>query len=220
MADYQVKFETLTIANVDFTIRSLRDNQQFSDPNQEAEKLGISSALWPLFGVIWPSGLVLAEIVSRFPLQGQRILEIGCGIALSSLVTHQRGADITASDYHPLAASFLAKNVALNHLPPLKFQTGNWLTANPSLGKFDLIIGSDVLYESIHPRILSQFIDRHANPQAQVTIVDPGRSNHGKFSREMIALDYSYIGEKIETQTILSMPFKGRILNYSRKGIY
>lgn len=217
MLDYQVKFETISIGNVDFQIRSLQNCQQFSDPHKEAEKIGISSAMWSLFGVIWPSSLVLAKTMSKFPIKGKRILEIGCGIALASLVVDQRGADITASDYHPMTELFLIENIALNNLPPINFQTGNWSTQNPLLGKFDLIIGSDVLYEQDHPGILSKFINSHSSEQVEVIIVDPNRGNHAKFSKEMVALGYSYTVNKFDTPKMPGQSFKGRILNYRCK---
>ncbi len=52
----------------------------------------------------------------EFPIAGKRILEVGCGIGLCSLVLQQRGADITASDYHPVAEKFLRHNTDLNGL--------------------------------------------------------------------------------------------------------
>jgi len=216
LSDYRVKFETIAIGNINFCIRSLHDSQQFSDPQGIAETLGISSAMWPLFGMVWPSSLVLAKTMSQFPIQGKRILEIGCGIALSSLVLHQRGADITASDYHPMAALFLAENAALNHLVPINFQTGNWATPNPHLGKFDLIIGSDILYEQQHPKLLTEFIDRHSSDQVEVMIVDPGRGHHGKFSKSMVALGHSYKADKLPSQDIQGVPYKGQMLHYHR----
>ena len=54
---YEVKFETVRGNGADLRMRSLLDRQQFHDPAGEAEQAGISSALWPLFGLLWPSGL-------------------------------------------------------------------------------------------------------------------------------------------------------------------
>ncbi len=78
----------------------LRDVLQFEDPDGVAGKLGISSAAWPIFGVIWPSGEVLANLMLDYQIKGKRVLEVGCGIALASLVLNQRDADITATDHH------------------------------------------------------------------------------------------------------------------------
>ena len=71
---YQVKFETFAINGNDYTIRSLQNKQQFHDPEGTAERLGISSATWSLFGNIWPSGLILADIMSTYDVAGINIL--------------------------------------------------------------------------------------------------------------------------------------------------
>jgi hypothetical protein len=58
LAGYQVKQEALAIAGAPLlNIRSLLDRQQFCDPAGAAARMGISSAAWPLFGQVWPSGL-------------------------------------------------------------------------------------------------------------------------------------------------------------------
>ena len=99
MPGYDIKVQTLAIAGAaDLLIRSLLDDQQFADAAGAAGALGISSAQWPLFGQVWPSGLHLAAAMAVRPLlDGERILEIGCGLALASLVCHRRGAEVTAS---------------------------------------------------------------------------------------------------------------------------
>lgn len=48
------------------------------------------------------------------------------------------------------------------------------------LGKFDLIIGSDLLYEDQHVALLTSFIEAHAKPTCEVLIVDPGRGRKNK----------------------------------------
>ncbi|HCI30425.1 MAG TPA: histidine kinase, partial [Psychrobacter sp.] len=95
----RVHYQTIEIGNTD--VCTLRDNQQFSDPDDEALNLGICSASWPMFGVIWPSSLVLANHMLDYDIKDKRILEVGCGMALSSLLLNHRQADITATDYHP-----------------------------------------------------------------------------------------------------------------------
>ena len=94
MPGYATKQEVIAIAGVDdLIIRSLLDRLQFADPDGDAERLGISSALWPLFGLLWPSGAHLAARMAEHPVSPtERILEIGCGLALASLVGHRRGA--------------------------------------------------------------------------------------------------------------------------------
>ena len=177
MSDVQLKTETFIIGKDSYSIRSLKDNQQFDDHDESAVALGISSATWPLFGNVWPTSIVMALRVSELELDGKRVLEIGCGIGLCSIVLHRKGVDITASDYHPQTQDFLNRNIVGNGLSPIKYQAGNWETENPQLGKFDVVIGSDILYQPAHAQQVSRFIDLHSNDGAQVMIGDPGRKN-------------------------------------------
>ena len=71
---YEVKFETIHGNGADLQLRSLLDRQQFHDPLGEAERAGISSATWPIFGLLWPSGRVLAHAMVSFEVAGKRIL--------------------------------------------------------------------------------------------------------------------------------------------------
>ncbi|NVJ11088.1 hypothetical protein HUW63_38625, partial [Myxococcus sp. AM001] len=125
-ASYRIKYSTLSIGLEDFHLCSLRDKQQFADLDGLAEKAGISSATWSLFGQLWPSGEILAQTLSGMPVTGLRILEPGCGLGLTSLVLQRLGADITASDYHPLAGEFLLRNSELNQLAPIPYQSCDW----------------------------------------------------------------------------------------------
>lgn len=210
------RYHTIELTGMDIHVRALRDNQQFYDPEGVAEQLGISSATWPLFGIVWPSGMVLANHMASYSLSGQRILEIGCGIGLASLVLNHRHADITATDYHPEAGAFLTENVRINQDRIIPFVRTGWQDTPSTLGRFDLIIGSDVLYEQEHIALLSEFIDQHANAHCAVVIVDPGRGNHARFSKRMVALGYSHRQEKPLPLDLLSKPFKGQILTYGR----
>ena len=144
MPGYQVRFQDISVGDMDFHIRSLLDHQQYHDPELEAENLGISPESWPLFGQVWPSGQVLAHTMLTMELEGKRILEVGAGLALASLVVHRRGGDVTASDYHPLIPGFLAENLRLNDLGPINYQAAKWSDINDDLGLFDMIIGSEL----------------------------------------------------------------------------
>ncbi|HWH78687.1 MAG TPA: methyltransferase domain-containing protein, partial [Candidatus Binatus sp.] len=199
-----------------YHIRSLRDRQQFSDPDGRAERAGISSASWPIFGVVWPAGIALAQEMSHFAVAGKHILEVGCGIGLCSLVLQRRGANITASDYHPLAEEFLSYNALRNGLPPIKFQNAPWAESNPELGRFDLIIGSDLLYERDHPVQLAAFIACHTESAANVIIADPGRTRCGQFSAKMAADGYSRTEQRLHFVDENTSTPRGRIMNFLR----
>ncbi|MDT8375867.1 MAG: histidine kinase [Mariprofundaceae bacterium] len=217
MTSLRVRYQTIEFDDVDIHLRTLRDKQEFSDDDGIAEKLGISSATWPLFGIIWPSGEVLAHLMVHQQINDRRILEVGCGIALSSIVLNHRSADITATDYHPETEHFLNKNTLLNNDRDIPFVRTGWADKETGLGKFDLIIGSDLLYERGHAELLSGFIDQHANPQCEVILVDPGRGHHARFSKHMVTLGFAHTQSRPENIEHLAKPLpRGQILRYKR----
>lgn len=216
MPGYDTHIRTLELGGHAYRIRSLVDTQQFSDPDLAAERMGISSAQWGLFGHIWPCGRLLAETMAGYDIAGRRILEVGCGLGLASLVLHQRGADITASDCHPLAEVFLAYNAALNALTAVRYRVLSWVAGNDALGRFDLIIGSDVLYERGQAELLAALLMRHAQPTCEVLIADPGRGNSGAFTRALAAQGYAGSEQRGRMDDDELPPYRGRLLRYER----
>ncbi len=230
MPGYLTKDESIAFASIaNLNIRSLLDREQFSDPAGVAERLGISSATWPLFGLLWPSGHQLAERIATRTVSAERILEIGCGLALASLVGHRRGANITASDCHPLTEKFLQENVRLNALAPLPYRHGHWADQQPLHtegsamagshvnGNYDLIIGSDLLYDRDASAQLAPFIISHSGPATEVWIIDPDRSNRSVFNRLMLDHGFQTRQERLDrAATADAAAYKGRILVYWR----
>jgi predicted nicotinamide N-methyase len=214
---YLVKHECIAIdGGASLNIRSLLNQQQFHDPLGIALALGVSSATWPLFGLVWPSARKMADVMQTFPIADLRILEIGCGLGLASLVIHRRLGNVTASDYHPYTERFLSANLLLNDMHTLPYVSGHWERANPSLGEFDLIIGSDVLYERDHPQQLAGFIQRHAAEHAQVLIIDPNRGNRAVFHKSMKNNGFELTQTDLLTPLQDDTPYRGRFLSYQR----
>jgi predicted nicotinamide N-methyase len=227
MPGYQVKQEQVSVTGTGgFLIRSLLDRQQYADPRGEAEALGISSATWPLFGLLWPSSQQLATyMATRALVPDERILEVGCGLALASMVCHQRGVDVTASDCHPLTGSFLTENLRLNDLPPMPYRHGDWAADPQDLsheqhplvrGLFDVIMGSDVLYERDEVGQLPRFIERHAAATAEILIVDPNRGNRSAFNRRMAELGFTLEEITLVQPLADGAAYRGRLLRYRR----
>lgn len=216
MSSLRFRYQTIEFDGIDIHLRSLRDNQEFCDDQHLAADLGISSAAWPLFGILWASGQVLAEHMKDFDIASKRILEVGCGIALASHLLNNRNADITATDYHPEAGNFLNENVKLNHSNQIPYVRTGWADAKSTLGEFDVIIGSDLLYESEHVDLLAHFLQQHAAQTCEIILVDPGRGHHARFSKKMVALGFKHSQQKPDTEAYLEKPFGGQVLRYLR----
>tara|TARA_R110002096_G_scaffold44524_9_gene119900 strand:- start:60014 stop:60622 length:609 start_codon:yes stop_codon:yes gene_type:complete len=201
---------------MDIHVRSLRDTQEYSDDEGVSEAIGISNSNWSLFGVVWGSSLTLARLMFDYSLEGRRILEVGCGLGLASLVLNHRLADISATDYHPNSEEFLLLNSKLNGDADIPFVRANWADGNIGLGEFDLIIGSDLLYERGHAETLSTFIDQHAKPICEVIIVDPGRGQLSRFGKLMVARGYSDVHHDPSAVVAEGEPPRGQTHRYLR----
>lgn len=217
MPGYRVREIQHVIGGHGYRLRVLSDTQQFADPDGHGARLGISSAQWSLFGQLWPAGGLLAQAMDRFEIRGRRILELGCGIGLASLVLKRRGADVVASDAHPLAEVFLAYNAALNGLPAVTYRQLRWNRPLPALGLFDAIIASDVLYERDHAAMIDAVVERHALPDVDVVITDPGRGNSTSFTRMLAGRGFRVESRPCPMNDADLPPHRGRLLHYTRR---
>src|SRR5699024_4682150 len=225
---YETKRQSVAInADLSFTIKSLLDQQQFYDPQNQAKRFGICSAACPIFGMLWPSSIQLALKLFKFPIyEDHQILEIGCGFGIASLTAQSLGYNITASDRHPLAGKFLAKNAHLNDLPNIRFKHAQWGdvpipsitdTNAPLLtGNYQHIIASDVLYEPNAAIEVAAFIHEFADEQCTVWIIDPSRGYHNLFTRAMTEYGFSLEEHIRLTEPVNNEPYKGRLLVYTR----
>jgi predicted nicotinamide N-methyase len=214
---YGIKFEEISIGGYDYRICSSSDREQPAGDEDIARDRESSLAKLSPFGAVWPGGIVLARLVSTLPLQGLRILELGCGLGIASLVASRRGGNVTANDNHPLAESLMAQNAALNGLPTIDFARVDWCTPITQFGKFSLIIGSDLLYERDHSALLSVFIDCHATADAKIIICDSGRREARRFNRLMLKRGFSGHTEYLPEQILMGESYRGRIMTYERR---
>lgn len=216
MPDYATRSLTLNVGHHAYRLRVLSDRHQFVDHGGHASRLGISPARWSVFGQVWPTSQLLAQAMLRCDIQRRRILELGCGIGLASLVLQRRGADVIASDVHPLAEPFLAYNAALNELPAVRYRHLRWDAPPASLGRFDLIVASDVLHEPSHLPSLAALIARHAHERAEILFTDPGASDSERFTRLLEGQGFGFEQARCPMNDDDPPPHRGRLLSYRR----
>jgi predicted nicotinamide N-methyase len=131
--------------------------------------------LSPMFGVVWGAARVLALHVARAEVHGLRVLELGCGLALPSMIAARRGAEVVASDQHRDVEELLGRNLAHNGLEGrVAFVHLDW-RAPVELGRFDRVMASDVLYERGLPDRLAAMFAASLTPDGVGWLTDPGR---------------------------------------------
>ncbi len=96
----------------------------------------------PYWAELWPAALALAEALPE--VAGLRVVELGCGLGVPSLVAATKGAQVTATDWAADAIRLLRENAARNGLT-VRALVHDW--REPFGERFDLAIAADVLYE-------------------------------------------------------------------------
>jgi ETFB lysine methyltransferase len=176
---FDVVDETIEVAGVEYRLLHPRS----ADDLINEKDFDIDERL-PYWAEFWPSGRVLAGRVARMQGQGRRFLELGCGAGLVSAVAASRGFDVTATDYYDEAISFTRLNAHRNGLPPLDARTVDWRRWPDELGRFDVVVAADVVYEKPYPALVAEVFLRTLAPQGLGLMADPGRPGIKRFVEE------------------------------------
>lgn len=96
----------------------------------------------PYWAELWPAARALAAALPD--VGGLRVVELGCGLGVPSLVAAARGAEVTATDWAADAIDLLRRNAVRNGLV-VQAQVRDW--REPWDERFDLALAADVLYE-------------------------------------------------------------------------
>ncbi len=103
----------------------------------------------PYWARPWPAGVGLAgALYDNPPRPGITVLELGCGLALPSVIAARAGAKVLATDGATDAVAFAAHVFALNEVEA-EVAHADWLQHGDELvarGPFDLVLAADVLY--------------------------------------------------------------------------
>jgi predicted nicotinamide N-methyase len=100
---------------------------------------------------LWAAGLVMARYIENpsiaISFRGRRILELGAGAGLTSMVAACVGGDVYSTEQDS-CMKYLESNLRLNaHLPPVTARTLHWM--NDYSGElFDVILGCDITYDT------------------------------------------------------------------------
>ncbi len=170
------RIETVHVGDLDFRLCILDDLDEALDHYIKVSPSDTDRI--PYFTRLWESAGALSEFLAAHPelCRQRRILEVGCGLGLPSLTASALGAaDVTASDFHPDNRAFFMKNVAMNGLENIAYHQMDW--RQPDLpGNFDLILGSDLIYEKTMVGALTTCVNALLATDGIFILADPGRA--------------------------------------------
>ena len=179
---HELRGESITVAGVSLELlrpespEALIDEEAFADDE-----------FLPYWAELWPAATALAEALPD--VRGLRVVELGCGLGVTSLVAAARGADVTATDWAPDAVELLRENAARNGLA-LRAEVRDWRERWEE--RFDLVLAADVLYEQRNVEPLLARLHELA-PEALVGLA--GRPYEAEFLR--LAGSYQEVSARV-----------------------
>ena len=137
----------------------------------------------PYWAELWPSSRVLGEHVRSMDGAGRTALELGCGSGLVSICAGLAGFDVVVSDYYEDACLFARVNAGRNGAPVPRGMLLDWRVMPTTLGRFDVVLASDVLYERAYGALVARAIAATLAKDGLAFVADPGRVGRGEFIR-------------------------------------
>lgn len=182
--------QALQIGDVSLTIETPPDLDALLDRAAEEAPHTVDGI--PYYAILWPAAQGLAHTLwqQRSTLNGERVIELGCGLGLPSILAAKLGATVQATDFHPDTGQWLLHNAAANHVH-LDYHQLDWnFFLQGRKGKCPLkparfVIGSDLLYEPRHIPALICTIEALCAPDGEAIIADPGRDHLQTFVTAM-----------------------------------
>ena len=160
--------EVIPLPDSELTVLRPRDSDALLD-----EHAFEHDEFLPYWAELWPSGVALARALAPRALRGARVLELGCGLGLPSIVAARAGGRVLATDWSPAAIELLRANAERNGVS-LELEVVSWAAPEPLLERapFDLVLAADVLYERRNVPVLADLLPRLGR---EVLLADPGR---------------------------------------------
>lgn len=141
----------------------------------------------PYWAEFWPATLLLADLVAAWPevsaaadAERPRVLELGCGLGLVSLVATSRGYQVLASDYEDDALAFVQHSARRSGVPAPECRYVDWRGRYDDLA-LDFIVACEVLYETRNLKPIAEFVAGHLRAGGEALIVDSYRQTADAF---------------------------------------
>ena len=180
--NYKTHIQQRRLGDKLYVLEAIRDLDEAIDLvceslTAEEQKDPFAEDLCPYFGILWPAAEALAVFLNDHPelIKNKTVLELGCGLGFPSLVASHLGAEVLATDFHPDVEEYFLRNCRHSSIK-CSYKRLNWRQDKESLDQFDVVMGSDVLYESKHASEVAQGLIRFLRPGGKILLSDPGRN--------------------------------------------
>jgi len=144
----------------------------------------------PYWAHLWSGARVLADAV---PVRPGRTIEHGCGLGLPGLTAARRGGAVTFVDRARAPLAFVQASAAAGGVGPVDVVAAD-VTAGAIVGRFDLVLLAEVLYDRAAFAEIARALAAHLAPGGLALLADGARIDTREFYPELAAL-----GLEVET---------------------
>lgn len=134
----------------------------------------------PFWAATWRAAIGMDRYLGRLNLNGQRMLELGCGSGRAGIAAALHGANVTMTDA-AVEGLMVAEWNAWPYRDRLTICNLNWRNETLPQPLFPWIIGSDIVYDPNLWSILEPCIRRHLAPEGTVLLTEPQRQTGDRF---------------------------------------
>ena len=180
--NYKTLIQQRSLGNKLYVMEAIRSLDEAIDQicevlTNEEQKDPFAEDLCPYFGILWPAAEALSIYLNQHSelVKNKSILELGCGLGYPSLVATHLAAKVLATDFHPDVEEYFLRNCQHSNMS-CKYMRLNWREDKQDIGLFDIVMGSDVLYESKHASEVAKGLLRFLKPGGKILLSDPGRN--------------------------------------------
>lgn len=149
----------------------------------------------PYWAQAWDAGLGMCQYLSTQMLAGKTVLDLGCGVGLTSALLAASGANVVCGDNAPPSLLFAEANT-WPWRQRVTVQLIDWHKTRVDC-QFDLIVGSDIVYDRAEVTPLNRFFRAHLGAGGEVLLSDPSRP----MTREYLAA-FQELGWQLVERTI------------------
>ncbi len=167
------------------------------DPFLQVEK-------FPFWFKLWEASFVLADYLASLE-EKKKILELGAGLGLVSLVAAAVGHEVVATDYEELPLKLIQKSAEASGVS-LKTQFLDW-TAPDLKEEFDLIVGAEIIFKKSFFSPLFELFKKGLSPKGEAVLAH-------SIERKRVLVPFLYEAEKAFKVLTSIRRFKGE------EGIY
>ena len=156
----------------------------------------------PYWAELWPSAIGLCHFLIKNDalFKGKTVLELGCGLGLTSMVIASLNpAEFIITDYEQDALLMARHNFNLNNIGCPSTRILDW--RHPELDEqFNCIVASDIVYERRFFYPLLQLFRNYLRPDGLIILAEPNRAIAGSFFQILREHGYYY---QVENEYIM-----------------